>query len=110
MLKPLHPMPRLAGAGKLVRFVREFHHYRRYFAKLEGAKHLLAARARRCPRVLLTENEHERRFDIVDVSERRARFEVAFGIVKRRRLKPGGLEKSEVGCVPPICPVCDVAL
>src|SRR6266480_518864 len=39
ILQTLDAMPRLAGARELVRFVREPHHHRRNFPKLERTEH-----------------------------------------------------------------------
>src|SRR5712671_7359806 len=47
VLQPLDAMPRLAGAGKLVRLVRETHHDGGNLAELQRTKHLLAACAGR---------------------------------------------------------------
>src|SRR5438477_11033587 len=47
ILQSLNPVPWLARSRELVRFVREPHHHRRDFAKLERAEHFLAARTRR---------------------------------------------------------------
>src|SRR5438874_10009763 len=48
MLQPFDAMPRLAGAGKFVRLVREPHHHGRNLPELQSAKHLLATCAGRC--------------------------------------------------------------
>src|SRR5712692_7541659 len=45
IFQSLDAMPRLAGTRKLMRFVRETHHYRRDLAKLERAKHFFTAGA-----------------------------------------------------------------
>src|SRR5436305_5670451 len=47
VLQALDAVPGLAGARKLVRLAGEAHHHGRNFAELQGAEHLLAARARR---------------------------------------------------------------
>src|SRR4051812_2996717 len=47
VLQTLNAVPGLTGARELMRFVRESHHYRRDFLKLERAEHFFAAGAGR---------------------------------------------------------------
>src|SRR5215510_5789484 len=90
--------------------VREFDHHRRDLAKLERAKHLFPTRTSWSARILFAQDEHERRLHLVDVSDRRAGFEIAVFVVERRILRPVWLEKSEISRVPPVGPVRDIAL
>src|SRR5438105_42645 len=109
ILQTLDPMPRLARARELVRFVREPHHYRRNFTKLERAEHFFAAGSGWRAIIGFAQNKHHRRFHILDVSDWRARFEVLLRI-ERRSLEPEWLKQGEVRRVPPMRPARDVAL
>src|SRR4051794_21606638 len=102
-------MPRLPGARELVRLVRETHHHRRYLSILQRAEHLLATRRGWRTPVGLTEYQHQRRLDFVDVSDRRSSY-IILRIFKRRRLEPRRLKERKVGRVPPVRPARDVAL
>src|SRR5881628_3436456 len=102
-------MPRLAGTRELMRLVRKTHHHRRDFPEFERAKHFFSTGAGRRAEIGFAENEHHRRLHILDVSERRARFELLL-VVERRRFEPARLKQSKIGCVPPITPTRDVAL
>src|SRR6266480_6771591 len=90
-------------------FARELYHYRRHFAKLEGAKHFLAARPGRSTRVAFTEYEHHRCLHVLNITDGRARLEIV-GIIEGRGFEPARLKEGEVGGVPPVFPTRDVAL
>src|SRR6266576_4432104 len=102
-------MPRLTRTRKLMRFVRKTHHHRRDLAEFERAKHFLAAGTGRRAIIRFTENEHHRRFHILDVSKRGAGFELLL-VIKWRRLEPCRLKQREVSGVPPGFTARDVAL
>src|ERR1017187_7056307 len=92
-----------------MRLAREVDHYRWLVHELERAKHLLAAAAWRCPPIDISQYEHHRSVDILDVRDGRA-LDVVLRVVERRRLEPVRLEKREVRGVPPRSPVRDIAL
>ena len=92
-----------------MRFAREAHHNHRFFQELQRAKHLLAPAGGRCSIIGLTQHQHQRRRNALDVSDRRAALEILLA-QKRRRLEPSRLKEREVGRVPPRFPVSDVAL
>src|SRR5689334_15119759 len=102
-------MPWLTGARQLVRFVRETHHHRWNLPVLQRPEHRFTTWSSRRTPVSLAKNQHQRRLDLVDVSDRRTPA-IVFRIFKRRRLEPGWLEEREVSRVPPVSPVSDVAL
>src|SRR5690348_16760424 len=102
-------MPRLAGAGKLVRLVRETHHHGWNFEELQSAKHLLNSSVSGCAIVCFAENKHHRCLYVSYVTDRRARA-ILIRIFKWRRSKPVRLEKCEVTRVPPVFPTSDVSL
>src|SRR6266550_4286448 len=102
-------MPRVPGARELVGFAWKLHHHRRHSEKLEGTKHLLAARPGWRARVTFTEHEHHWRLHVLNISDGRPRLEIV-GIIKRRRFKPVRLEEGKVSRVPPVFPARDVAL
>src|SRR5205823_12855599 len=108
-LQSLDPMPRLAGAGKLMRLVRETHHHCWNFAELQSAKHLLAPCAGRCAIVCFAENKHHGCLYVSDVTDRRARA-ILIWIFEWRRSKPVRLEKREVARLPPAFPAGDIPL
>ena len=109
VLQTLDPMPGLARARELVRFVREPHHHRRDLTKLECAEHFFASGAGRRAIICFAQDKHHRRLYILDVSDRRPRFEILF-LVERRAFEPGWLKQSEVRRVPPMRPARDVTL
>src|SRR5207247_2775062 len=67
------------------------------------------ARARRRALIGLTQNKHQPRLHILDISDWRALFEILF-LIERRPFEPGRLKQGEVRCVPPMRPARDVAL
>src|SRR5262249_55450845 len=98
-----------AGAREFVRLVREAHHHRRYLSILQRAEHLLTTRSSRRAPVSFTEDQHQRRLDLVDISDRRS-SSIVFRILKRRRLEPRRLEEREARGYPPVSPARDGAL
>src|ERR1700727_2559438 len=60
MLQALHPVPRLSGARKLMRFTRKAHHDYRTLQKLERAEHLFTASSRWRAIVGFTQYQHQR--------------------------------------------------
>src|SRR5437868_889380 len=92
-----------------MRLAREAHHNYRFLQKLQRAKHLLAAAGGRRSVISLTQHQHQRRRNALDISDRRAALEILLA-QKWRRLEPSRLEEGEVGRVPPRFPVSDVAL
>jgi hypothetical protein len=109
VLQAFDAMPRLAGARELVVFVREPHHHGVALQELERAEQLLAAGRGRRPPVLVAEDEHQRGGDVLHVRNRRALREVG-RVLEGRFLEPGGIRQPEVGRVPEVGPVRDVAL
>ena len=102
-------MPGASGARELVALAREAHHHRRPLQVLQRAEQLFAAGGRRRAVVLVAEDEHQRRLNLRHVRDRRAPGEVR-RILERRLAEPGRLEQREVGGVPEVRPVGDVAL
>src|SRR6185369_3675459 len=109
VLQSLDAVPWLTGAREFVRLVRETHHYRRYLPILKRAEHRLTTRPGRRAPVSLAKDQHQRRLDLVDVSDRRA-ASIVFRILERRRLEPRRLEEREISGVPPVRPARDIAL
>src|SRR5258708_38705667 len=99
VLQSLDPMPRLTGTRELVRFIGEPHHHRRNFPKLKRTEHFLATCSRRCAMIDFAQNEHHRGLHLLDVSDRRSRFEVLF-LVERWPLEPERLKQSKIRRVP----------
>src|SRR3954468_13382150 len=109
VLEALDAMPGLARAGQLVGLAREADHHRRDLPIFERAEHHLAAVGRRRAIVPVAVDQHQRRRDVGDVRDRRARGEV-LGIFPRCLLEPGWLEEREIGGEPEAVPIGDVAL
>ncbi len=109
VLQALNPVPGSARARQLVRLAGEADHDDGAPQVLQSTEHLFAAGGRRRAVVGLPFDEHERRLDVLDVAERRARA-VIVGLLPGRALEPGRLEQREVGGVPPGGPVGDGAL
>src|SRR5450759_4059396 len=99
VLQPLYAMTGFSGARKLVRFPGELDDRGRDMAILQPAEHLLAAGAGRRSHVRFALHEQRRRFDLVDVSNGRARLEVGL-LLPRRAAKPHWREQGKVGGVP----------
>src|SRR4029453_13588947 len=76
-------MPRLPGAGELVRFARKLYHYGRHFAELEGAEHFLPTRPGWSAGIAFAEHEHHRRLHVLNITDGRARLEIV-GIIEGR--------------------------
>src|SRR5688572_15436533 len=71
VLQTLDPVPRLTRTREFVRLIRKTNHHRRYPPILQRAKHRFAAGTSGCAPISLTENQHQRCLDLVDVSYRR---------------------------------------
>src|SRR5215472_13124084 len=108
-MQALDAVPGLARARQLVRLAGKAHLYSRNSSIFEGAEHLVSSGVGRSAQVGVAQDEHERRFDIIDVGNWRA-IAVIVRIVKRRLAEPVLVEQGEVSRVPPGRPTGDVAL
>src|SRR5277367_4017488 len=102
-------MPGLAAAREFVTLAREADHHRVDVAIFQRAKEDFAAGSWWGAIVGFAENEHHRCLDLRNVGERRVLFEL-LGLLKRRTLEPSRLKEGEIGGVPPVGPVGDIAL
>src|SRR5205085_11920136 len=95
VLQPLYPVPRLAGARELVRLLWKPHHYHGALHIFQGAEELLATAGGWRAIVRFALNQHQRRLDLVYVSDGRP-GDVIRRILPRWRFEPAWLKKGKV--------------
>src|SRR4029077_12112511 len=109
MIEAFYAMPGLTRAREFVRLPWKDNHGGWAFHVLERAEQLFATRVLRSAEVGLSQHEQDGSVDVLYKGNGRA-VVVVLRIFERGRFKPTRLEKGEIGRVPPLGPVGNIAL